>query len=174
MSSAHDFDFFHGAWDVHNRRLADFLDPDSGWQEFAATHRCWSLFDGAANIDEMAVPSQGWKGLTLRLFDQETKEWSLNWSSSRTGKLFPPVIGHFTDDRGEFFGDDMLPHSRLRSSGGTPISKDVRVRFVWSGISETTARWEQAFSVDGEKTWVTNWVMDFTRRAAPVSGTSGA
>jgi hypothetical protein len=69
MSSPHDFDFFHGEWDVHNRRLTDFLDPDSGWEEFGATNRCWSLFDGAANIDEMTVPGQGWQGLTLRLFD---------------------------------------------------------------------------------------------------------
>ncbi|NGO11162.1 hypothetical protein G5C60_27060 [Streptomyces sp. HC44] len=162
MSSAHDFDFLHGEWEVRNRRLADFLDPAGGWQEFAATQRCWSLFDGAANIDEIDCAGQGFKGLTLRLFDQETKEWSLNWSSSRTGKLFPPVIGQFTDGRGEFFGDD------------TYEGKDVRVRFVWSGISDTTARWEQAFSVDGEKTWVTNWVMDFTRRAESASGTTSA
>ncbi|TPQ16278.1 hypothetical protein [Streptomyces sporangiiformans] len=174
MSTPHDFDFFIGEWDVTHRRRTDFLDAQSTWEEFPATNRCWSLFDGAANIDEMDVPSQGWKGLTLRLFDQETEQWSLNWSSSRSGRLFPPVIGHFTDGRGEFFGDDTLPNSRLRSSGGTPIGQPVRVRFVWSGISDTTARWEQAFSVDGEKTWVTNWFMDFTRRAAPVSGTTSA
>ncbi|MFC4465423.1 hypothetical protein ACFPH6_12915 [Streptomyces xiangluensis] len=162
MSSAHDFDFFHGEWQVLNRRRTDFLDPDSDWEEFPATNRCWSLFDGAANIDEMDVPSQGWKGLTLRLFDQETREWSLNWSASRTGRLFPPVIGYFVGRQGEFFGDD------------THEGKDVRVRFVWSGISETTARWDQAFSVDGERTWVTNWVMDFTRRAAAASGTTSA
>lgn len=89
MSSAHDFDFFHGEWDVHNRRRTDFLDTDSDWEEFPATHRCWSLFDGAANIDEMEVPGQGWTGLTLRLFDPSAGEWSLNWSTSRTGKLFP-------------------------------------------------------------------------------------
>lgn len=83
-------------------------------------------------------------------------------------RLFPPVIGRFTDGRGEFYGDD------------THDGKDVRVRYVWSGISATTARWEQAFSVDGEKTWVTNWVMDFTRRhaagrgAAPAFGTPAA
>lgn len=154
MSTAHDFDFFHGDWDVHNRRRTDFLDADSDWEEFPATNRCWSLFDAAANIDEIDVPSQGWKGLTLRLFDPAAREWSLNWSSSRSGKLFPPVIGRFTDGRGEFYGDD------------THDGKDVRVRFLWSGISETTARWEQAFSVDGEKTWVTNWVMEFTRRGA--------
>ncbi|MEU9210961.1 hypothetical protein AB0D27_24185 [Streptomyces sp. NPDC048415] len=154
MSTAHDFDFFHGEWDVLNRRRADFLDAESGWEEFPATNRCWSLFDGAANIDEIDVPGQGWKGLTLRLYDPSAREWSLNWSSSRGGRLFPPVTGQFTDERGEFYGDD------------THDGKDVRVRFLWSGISRTTARWEQAFSVDGEKTWVTNWVMEFTRRAS--------
>jgi hypothetical protein len=151
MSSPYDFDFFHGEWEVHHRRRTDFLDPDSGWEEFGATSRCWSLFDGAANVDELDVPSQGWKGLILRLFDRETEQWSLNWSSSRTGKLFPPVVGRFDGDRGEFYGDD------------THEGKDVRVRFVWSGISDTAARWEQAFSVDGGDTWVTNWVMDFGR-----------
>ncbi len=168
MSTPHDFDFFVGEWDVAHRRRTDFLDAGSDWEEFPATNRCWSLFDGAGNIDEMDVPGQGWKGLTLRLLDRETGRWSLNWSSSRSGRLFPPVIGQFTDGRGEFYGDDT--HDR----------KDVRVRFVWSGISATTARWEQAFSVDGEKTWVTNWVMEFTRRGragsgpAPVSGTTAA
>ncbi|MHB9854714.1 hypothetical protein ACSYGO_36470 [Streptomyces krungchingensis] len=153
MSTPHDFDFLLGDWDVHNRRLTDFLDPDGGWEEFPATSHCRSLFDGAADIDEIDVPDLGWKGLTLRLFDPETRRWSLHWSSSRSGRLFPPVSGRFgPDGRGEFFGDD------------THDGKDVRVRFVWSGISATTARWEQAFSVDGERTWMTNWVMEFTRR----------
>ncbi|MFE6485784.1 hypothetical protein ACFVGN_23020 [Streptomyces sp. NPDC057757] len=155
MSTAYDFDFLHGEWDIRHRLRTDFLDPGSEWREFAATQVCRSLFGGAANIDEMTVPSQGWKGLTLRLFDPEARAWSLNWSSSRTGRLFPPVVGRFgPDGRGEFHGDDV--HD----------GKDVRVRFVWSGITATTARWEQAFSVDGEETWLTNWVMDFTRRAA--------
>ncbi|PBC60131.1 hypothetical protein BKI49_30610 [Streptomyces sp. Tue6028] len=153
MSTPHDFDFLLGDWDVHNRRLTDFLDPDGGWEEFPATSHCRSLFDGAADIDEMDVPDLGWKGLTLRLFDPEARRWSLHWSSSRSGRLFPPMYGWFgPDGRGEFLGDD------------THDGKDVRVRFVWSGISATTARWEQAFSVDGERTWVTNWVMEFTRR----------
>jgi hypothetical protein len=29
-----DFDFFTGTWDVANRWRADFLDPDSEWEEF--------------------------------------------------------------------------------------------------------------------------------------------
>jgi hypothetical protein len=180
MSTPHDFDFLHGDWHGVHRRRADFLDPDSPWgAQFTSTSRCWPLFDGAANIDEIDMPHLGSKGLTLRLFDPSTRQWSLNWSSSTSGRLFPPVFGHFTGDRGEFYGDDTLPHSRLRSSGGTPIGKEVRVRFVWSGVSDASAHWEQAFSVDGGDTWVTNWTMDFTRPTAtgaarPVSGTPGA
>ncbi|WP_406120157.1 hypothetical protein [Streptomyces sp. NBC_00989] len=151
MSSPHDFDFFHGEWEVANRRLTDFLRPGSGWEEFEGTNRCRPLFDGAANVDEIDMPHLGSKGLTLRLFDRETRLWSLNWSSSRSGKLFPPVTGRFEDGRGEFYGDD------------THEGKDVRVRFVWSGVSATGARWEQAFSVDDGASWVTNWTMDFTR-----------
>lgn len=118
-------DFLHGDWAVRNRRRTDFLDPDSGWEEFDATSRCWSLFDGAANIDETDMPYLGSKGLTLRLFDRETEEWSLNWSASGSGRLFPPVAGAFTrrqdGPQGEFHGADSYD------------GKDVRVRFVWSG-----------------------------------------
>ncbi|MGC0336578.1 hypothetical protein [Streptomyces sp. SLBN-8D4] len=157
MSSPHDFDFFHGEWAVLNRRRADFLDPDSPWEEFPATSRCWPLFDGAANVDEIDMPHLKAKGATLRLFDPDTGQWSLNWAASRSGKLFPPVVGEFGNGRGEFHGDD------------THDGKDVRVRFLWAGMSADAAHWEQAFSVDGGGTWVTNWTMDFSRP----SGTPG-
>ncbi|MGY4981231.1 hypothetical protein ACWCYL_29470 [Streptomyces sp. 900105755] len=155
MSTPNDFDFLHGEWEVRNRRRTDFLDPDSAWVEFPAVSRCLPLFDGAANVDEIDMPYLGAKGLTLRLFDPETGQWSLNWAASRSGKLFPPVVGRFDGGRGEFYGDD-------RHEG-----RQVRVRFVWSGVSPGGARWEQAFSVDGGQTWVTNWTMDFSR--PPVS-----
>jgi hypothetical protein len=31
-------------------------------------------------------------------------------------------------------------------------------------MTDTSAHWEQAFSMDGEKTWITNWTMNSTRR----------
>lgn len=65
--------------------------------------------------------------------------------------LFPPVTGRFEGGRGEFHGDD------------TYDGKDVRVRFVWAGMSPNAAHWEQAFSVDGGETWVTNGTMEFNR-----------
>ncbi|MGW3290577.1 hypothetical protein ACWDR3_38685 [Streptomyces sp. NPDC001002] len=163
MSGPHDFDFLHGDWEVVNRRRTDFLDPESGWEVFPATARCWPLFDGAANVDEIDLPHLGAKGATLRLFDRETERWSLYWASSRSGTLFPPVIGQFDGARGEFHGDD--------THGG----KNVRVRYVWTVAAPDRARWEQAFSLDtldtrdtldGDETWLTNWTMDFSRPSA--------
>lgn len=150
-----DFDFLVGHWDVHNRRRTDFLDPQSPWEEFPAVSRASRHFDGGANFDEIDFPTRGYRGLTLRLYDPAAELWSLYWSSSRAGTLFPPVVGRFTDGRGEFHGDD--------SHDGRP----VRVRFLWSGITPESARWEQAFSTDGGTTWLTNWVMELTRRHDP-------
>ena len=93
----------------------------------------------------------GWSGFTLRLFDADAQTWSLFWVSSRRNVIDPPVVGRFVDGRGEFLGDD--------SYEGRPI----RVRYIWSAITQTSARWEQAFSVDGDRTWETNWIMELTR-----------
>ncbi|MGH3401810.1 MAG: hypothetical protein ACRDRJ_04710 [Streptosporangiaceae bacterium] len=109
-------------------------------------------FDDAANFDEISFPTKGFAGLTLRLYEAESAQWSLYWASKRTGTLFPPVVGRFVDGRGEFYGDD------------TYDGKDIRARFIWSEITAGSARWEQAFSIDQEQTWVTNWIMDLTRR----------
>jgi hypothetical protein len=148
-----DFDFLAGTWDVANSWLADFLDPGSGWEEFPGISRATRHFDGAASFDEIDFPTKGFSGLTLRVYNSDTKEWSLYWASKRTGTLFPPVTGGFTDGVGEFYGDD--------SYNGIPI----QARFRWSGVSNGSPRWEQAFSADGGQTWVDNWTMQFTRRS---------
>jgi hypothetical protein len=147
-----DFDFLTGTWDVRNRWRTNFLDETSEWEEFPGVSRASQHFGGAANFDEIDFPTKGLTGLTLRLYDPERARWSLYWASKRTGTLVPPVIGRFTQGRGEFYGDD------------TYDGKDIRVRFLWSGITARSARWEQAFSADQEQAWVTNWIMDLTRR----------
>jgi hypothetical protein len=156
VTEEYGFGFFDGAWTVRNRRLADYLDPDSGWDEFDG-HTVGRLFrDGRAHVDEIVFPSRDFSGMTLRLYEPETGEWTLNWSDSRTGRLDPPVRGRFgADGTGVFLGDD---HYR-----GTP----VRVRFRWSGIGPDAARWEQAFAPAGTEAWVVNWVMEFRRVPDP-------
>ncbi|MFF5175744.1 hypothetical protein ACFY3U_24385 [Micromonospora sp. NPDC000089] len=88
----------------------------------------------------------------MRILDPARQEWSIYWMNSRRGVLeVPPMVGRFTDGVGTFFGDD------------TDDGQPVRCRFVCSGVTDRACRWEQAFSTDGERTWETNWTMDFTR-----------
>ncbi|MCX5269470.1 hypothetical protein [Streptomyces sp. NBC_00199] len=148
-----DFDFLVGTWAVTNRRLRAPLTGTTEWDEFPATAVCHgTLFDGAANLDEISFPTKGFSGLTLRLFDTARAQWSLNWVNSRTGLLQPPVVGGFHDDgHGEFHGED--------THEGTP----VLCRFIWSQITSVSAHWEQAFSTDRGRSWETNWTMAFRR-----------
>jgi hypothetical protein len=159
VSGMNDFDFYTGTWDVTNRRRTDFLENScfkeeaTDWEEFPAVSVASRHLDGLANFDEIEFPTKGMRGVTLRLFDSKRDEWSLYWISSRTGMLTTPVVGRFVDGRGDFRGDDEIDGRRFR------------VRYVWSDISPNTAHWEQSFSVDGEKTWISNWIMESTRRA---------
>jgi hypothetical protein len=147
-----DFDFLIGSWNVANRRLTTLFAGSDKWDEFPATSYCIRIFDGAANMDEITFHTKGFRGLTLRLFDPAREEWSIYWVNSRNGLLQPPVVGRFDDGRGDFFGDD------------THEGKDIRVHYVWSEITPTSAKWQQAFSIDRERTWETNWIMELRRQ----------
>ncbi len=148
-----DFAFLHGSWNVANRRLTTPLGGPGAttWEEFPGQAVVRPLFGSAGNIDEITFPTLGRQGVTLRLFDRETRQWSIHWSDSRTGRLDPPVIGGFTGDRGDFHGED------------TYHGRPIRVHFTWYRLGPDTARWAQEFSGDDGGTWELNWIMDLTR-----------
>lgn len=152
-SSATDFDFWIGSWDVRNRWLRRRLAGSEDWEEFDATVVARPLLDGLGNEDEFRTEHDGgFIGMSFRFFDPEARRWSIYWADSRRpGELDAPVFGTFSGDVGVFEGEDVYK--------GRPIL----VRFTWSGVTTPTPRWEQAFSDDGGRTWETNWVMDFTR-----------
>lgn len=146
------FDWFVGNWTSTQRRLRWPLTESDEWYEFPGVHRAWKVLDGIGNFDEAMFPTQGFGGVTLRLYDKSSDEWSLYWASSRSGLSLPPVVGRFgANGRGVFTGLDVYD------------SKPIQVRYVWSEITATKARWEQAFSADGGTTWQTNWIAEFTR-----------
>jgi hypothetical protein len=161
---AHDFDFYFGRWRVHNERLRERLVGSTEWQHFDAIQECRPILGGLGNLDEFVTDEFGptlFMGMTLRLFDRATRQWSIWWASNRTGGLEPPVTGAFVDGVGRFEGDD--------THNGVP----VRARFIWSGIETNSARWEQAFSADGGRNWETNWRMHMTRLAVYQPATGG-
>ena len=152
-SSARDFDFWMGSWNVSGRRLRERLAGCEEWVEIGGTSVAWPLLGGLGNVDEFHTDyGGGYSGMSLRLFEPETRTWSIYWADSRSpGPLEPPVVGAFAGDVGVFECDDTF--------GGRPI----RVRYTWSRVTGGSPRWEQAFSPDGGATWETNWINDFTR-----------
>jgi len=150
----HGFDFYFGRWHVRNERLRERLAGSRDWEIFDATQTCQPILGGLGNIDDFRTDwSGGFFGMTLRLFDPSQRKWRIYWASSRNGVLEPPVVGTFENGTGTFYGRDQ--------HDGTP----VLVRYVWSDITPTSARWQQAFSIDEGETWETNWIMHMTRTA---------
>lgn len=154
-----DFDFVFGHWAVHHHKLADVTDRDrTDWIDFDGVGEARPVLGGLGNVDTVSATLPGgdsFEGMTLRLYDPGADLWRIWWSSTRQpGVLDPPVAGRFRDGRGVFLGEDEI--------GGKP----ALVRYLWSAITPTSARWEQDFSFDGGATWdPVNWIMTFTRRA---------
>ena len=146
----HDFDFLAGAWTLQNRRLVRRLVGSTQWEEFPAVDCAGIYLGGLVNVDEIHFTTKGWAGVTFRNYEIEKRQWSIYWVSSRSGKMFPPVVGGFVGDRGEFYGED--------EDEGRP----VKVRFLWIKQGPDHAHWEQAFSLDG-KAWEVNWVNELSR-----------
>jgi hypothetical protein len=111
------------------------------------------VWDGRANLLELEVdgPAGHLQLLSLRLYNPQSHQWSLNLASSRTGVLGVPTIGQFKNRRGEFFDQETLD------------GRAILVRFVISNITANSCHFEQAFSDDGGQTWEVNWIADDTR-----------
>ena len=144
----HDFDFEFGTWKTHLRRLQHPLSGDTTWLTYDGTSIVRKIWNGKANIVELIAdgPAGHLEALSLRLYNPESHQWSINSASSRTGTISVPTIGEFRNGRGEF-------HDQETFNG-----RAILVRNVWSDITSTSCRFAQSFSDDGGRTWEVNWV----------------
>jgi hypothetical protein len=150
----HDFDFEVGSWKIHLKRRLKPLTGSNTWSEFEGTSVTRKAWDGRVDIEEFVTdgPSGHIEGLTLRLYNAESHQWSLYWANSKAGVIGgPPNVGEFKNGRGEFYCQDTF-NGRM-----------IWIRYAWSDITPTTAHFEQAFSDDGGKTWEVNWITDQVR-----------
>jgi hypothetical protein len=154
---SHDFDFEIGTWKTKLSRLVAPLSGSTEWVEYEGTTVVRKVWDGRANLVELVAdgPAGHFEGLSLRLYNPQTRQWSLNFASSKGGELSPPAIGAFANGRGEFYSNETFD------------DRPILVRFVISEITETSCKFEQAFSADGGKTWEVNWIAHDTRIAPP-------
>lgn len=153
-SAAGDFDFLVGRWTIRNRKLKTRLDDCREWSEFEAHGECRKILNGLGNIDsfQTSFDGQTYEGAALRLFNPQTKLWSIYWANSEAVTLDVPQIGSFENGIGEFY-------SRDRWKG-----KDIVVLYRWEATDENTPKWSQAFSPDRGATWEWNWHMTFHRQ----------
>lgn len=148
-----DFDWEIGTWKTELRRLAKPLSGSQEWVEYSGTSVVRNVLDGHANLVELRVegPAGRIEGVSLRLYNPQARQWSLNYATVRNGTLTRPVQGSFRNGRGEFYGQDDLD------------GKAVLVRFVIWRVTADSARFEQAYSEDGGRSWETNWIATDTR-----------
>jgi hypothetical protein len=150
-SSLNDFDFLVGKWKMYHRRLNKRLENCKDWTEFTSTDENHKILNGTADYDtyyttEMpGMEGKPFEGVTLRLFNPQTKLWSLYWVASNRGVLDPPMVGSFENNVGHFFAKD------------TYNGKDIIVMFRWDARNKNKPVWSQAFSADNGNTWEWNW-----------------
>ncbi|HEY1548871.1 MAG TPA: hypothetical protein VGG28_13670 [Kofleriaceae bacterium] len=144
----HDFDFDSGVEKIHIKKLSH-----GTWADYTGTHTIHKLWGGLADVVELSAdgPAGHLEGVGLRMFDPATHEWNLNWLSTGTAYFGVPAYGRFANGRGEFYDTEQVG------------DRTVLVRGVWSDITATSSKFEQAFSSDGGRTWETNWITSASR-----------
>lgn len=149
----HDFDFAVGTWHTSLKRLVRPLTGSTTWVELEGTTVVRKVWGGRANLAELEAdtPDGRIQVLSLRLYNPQSRQWSLNTANSRGGALGVPTVGEFKNGRGEFYDQEVYE------------GRAILVRNVWSDITADSCRFEQSFSDDGGKTWELNWVAVDTR-----------
>jgi hypothetical protein len=152
----HDFDWEIGTWTTKVRVLQNPLSGEKpDWAEYQGTSVVRPLFHGRANFVEFSVsgPAGKIEGGSLRLYNPQAGQWSLNYANLRNGLLTSPVYGGFDrSGRGSFYGQDMIE------------GRAILVRFIITQVSRREAHFEQSFSPDGGANWQTNWIAVDTLR----------
>jgi uncharacterized protein DUF1579 len=149
MDAERQFDFLEGRWDAVCR-----VPSPEGWKEAPGTLTVSRTLDGLVFLESFEGLYHGGtlKGLGLRAFNRQTREWEHTWTDSLEPAHFHVWQGAFADGRIDLFAEWI--------EGGQP----VRSRLTWSRITADSAHWESARSNDGGASWQTHWVIDFRRR----------
>jgi hypothetical protein len=153
-SSRHDFDFLLGGWKIRNRKLKEPLSGRDEWEEFDATQDLRQILLGFGDFDIFSTEFDGkpFEGFTLRLFDPQTRLWTIYWADSGAVRLDGGKVGSFDGDTGEFFSREVF------------AGRKVIVKFHWDKRNPEAPVWSAACSPDEGRTWEWNWYAYFSRR----------
>jgi len=152
-SSHTDFDFYIGKWNIKNRKLKERLNNCNEWTEFDSTDYTSHLLKGFANMNKFSATfdAEPFEGIAIRLFNPQTKLWSIYWADSNAVSFDPPMVGSFDGNIGKLYCKDTFK------------DQDIIVLFHWDKTDIDNPIWSQAFSTDKGKTWEWNWYMYASR-----------
>ena len=147
------FDFWVGEWNVLNRWRAE----SGEWVDAGrATNQVFHVLDGCAVVElwDGRLGTNHFRGFSVRAWEPATEEWVLvlNWPRPG-GSTFSTLRGAFRHGRGDFHRES------VNADGDT-----VLTRYTFSDIAPASLRWNDGTSLDGGRTWATQWIMEFTRR----------
>ena len=147
------FDFLEGDWDALCRVPSN--GGKDGWEEAAGRMTASRTLDGLVSIEHFEGIYHGGalKGLGLRAYNHETREWEHTWTDTLAPPPFHVWKGAFRDGKIDLVAD-------WTESDG----RSVRSRLTWSEIEADRAHWESSRSYDGGRTWEIHWVIDIRRR----------
>jgi hypothetical protein len=145
-----DMDFNVGSWRAH----INLLTGTGAWVELNGTAVVRKVWSGRAQLEELEADGSigHFEALVLLLYDPQSHQWSKSFANSNDGQLNQPMIGEFSNGRGEFY-DQEAYHGRA-----------ALMRAVWSDITVNSQHFEESFSFDGGNTWKSNFIATFARQ----------
>ncbi len=153
-NTSHDFDFSYGTWSTHIKTFETSGDKAGIATAYEGTVAVRKIWGGRAFMEEIKASgaSGGFEGLTLFLYNPQSRQWSQTFASKGGGTFEPSMVGSFKSGRGEFVSFPVADGGAL-----------VLAREVWSDIRANTHHFEIQYSHDGGKTWQRSFVADKTR-----------
>ncbi len=155
-----DFDFEFGTWRTHYRILKRRLAGDHTWYDCYGTSVVRPFWGGSGNLEDgdLKCPTRYVGGMTLRLYDGRTHQWTIWWGTRKLAVSPPQQVGHFNaNGMGDFYAYDSWQ------------GKPVICRFEWT-IHNGNPHFAQAYSTDKGKTWETNWTTEYERVSPSTKG----
>ena len=91
----HDWDTFFGGWKMHLKRRLNPLTGSNEWADFESHDVTRKVWGGRANLDEFEAEGASGhiEGLTLRLYNPQSRQWSIHWANAKAPTLENPMIG---------------------------------------------------------------------------------
>ena len=146
----HDFDFATGAFHTHIRVLPDPFDDPTKVLVFDGIKTTRKILDGYGNIETIEADGPSHlQVLNLFFYDKATQQWNLYFPQGNA--MGAPAIGEFHDGVGTFMQQDTFK------------GRIMLVRQQWTPKGPDAYHFEQSYSPDFGKTWVSNFMADLTR-----------